>query len=971
MRSLYGVELDISNISTTYPVPTTLNTRINKDQSLDNVIGDMQSGLQTRRMTVTTDKQEFISAIYEEKTHEDLHTCLFAYFLSQEEPKRITNALKDLAWVYRNKKDERGIVIRNKARLVAQGYTQEEGIDYDEVFAPIERIKAIRLFLAYASYMGFLIYQMDVKSAFLYGRGKIDQTLFIKRQKEDILLVQVYVDDIIFGSTKKELCTEFEELMHHKFQMSSMEELTFFLGLEVKQKGDGIFIIQDKYVAEILKKFDFISVKTVSTPIETQKPLTKDKEAADVDVHLYRSMIGSLMYLIASRPDIIFAVYACSRVSSFDLEAYSDSDYVGANLDRKSTTGCCQFFNRRLISWQCQKQTIMATSTIEAEYVAATNCCGQVLWIQNQITIHHALTVSPTIYTSNIEQFWNTASSQTINDEKQNHATVDSKAVVVTEASIRSSLLFNDADGTACLTNEAIFQNLALMGYEEVWLKSVQRLSMKKRFGKKECVSKQGRKKDKHELTLDDRIFDGLDADLDVDHGMDYIDTEEPVNEGRLSEETEELKLTIDTEEISHDKSSGEKGRSTEKLVSTARPEDSTVSLDVGTADPIASPTTTTSIFYDEDITMAQTLIKMKEEKAKEKGVSIKDIEDSSRPARSILTLKPLPTTNPKDKGKGILEEPEPAKKMTRSDLDAAQIAKDVEVARLVYEEELAELEREKEKRQREEEASKAVIAEMYDEVQAGIKVDALFAANLQREEREEYTIKERAKFLAETIVAKRIFRAEQRSAEIRSRPPTKSHLRNLMMTYLKNMDDAVDKEKVLEEPDNTKVKVKQERDEESIRKRPWRRLKMKATKKSKRKKTNFNLKEEEHIKTFLQIVPDEEGEVDYEVLDKRIPIINYSRWIKTFSEVVTRFDRMDLEELYNLVIVHTLTFEDGTEIYMLAERRYPLTKETLERMLALRLIAESENEAVFYLLRFIQKQIDESGSHDGSEKDL
>ncbi|GKF96437.1 hypothetical protein Tco_0289172, partial [Tanacetum coccineum] len=137
------------------------------------------------------------------------------------------------------------------------------------------------------------------------------------------------------------------------------EELTFFLGLQVKQKEDGIFISQNKYVAEILKKFDFASVKTASTPIKTQKPLVKDEEATNVDAYLYRSMIGSLMYLIASRPNIIFAVCACSRVSSFDLEAYSDSDYAGANFDRKSTTGGCQFLGRRLISWQCKKQKIV------------------------------------------------------------------------------------------------------------------------------------------------------------------------------------------------------------------------------------------------------------------------------------------------------------------------------------------------------------------------------------------------------------------------------------------------------------------------------------------------------------------------------------------------------------------------------------------------------------------------------------
>ncbi|GJU95868.1 putative ribonuclease H-like domain-containing protein, partial [Tanacetum coccineum] len=254
-------------------------------------------------------------------------------------------------WVYRNKKDERGVVVRNKARLVAQGHRQEEGIDYDEVFAPVARLEAIRIFLAFASYKGLIVYQMDVKSAFLYGkideevyvsqppgfqdpkypekvykvvkalyglhqaprawyatlstfllkngyrRGTIDKTLFLKKDKHDIILVQVYVDDIIFGSTKKSWCDEFEALMKSRFQMSSMGELTFFLGLQVKQKPDGIFISQDKYVAEILKKFDFASVKT----------------ASDVDVHLYRSMIGSLMYVTASRPDIMFAVCACSR----------------------------------------------------------------------------------------------------------------------------------------------------------------------------------------------------------------------------------------------------------------------------------------------------------------------------------------------------------------------------------------------------------------------------------------------------------------------------------------------------------------------------------------------------------------------------------------------------------------------------------------------------------------------------------
>nr|GEU36038.1 retrovirus-related Pol polyprotein from transposon TNT 1-94 [Tanacetum cinerariifolium] len=271
--------------------------------------------------------------------------------------------------VYKNKKDERGVIVKNKARLVAQGHRQEEGIEYDEVFSLVARIEAIRIFLAFASYMGFIVYHIYVKSAFLYGtideevyvtqppgfvdpkfpnkvykvvkalyslhqaprawyatlstfleqsryrRGAIDKTLFIKQDKKDIMLVQVYVDDIIFGSTKKSWCDEFEELMMNRFKMSSMGELTFFL--------------------------DY-SVKTASTPIKTQKPLVKDEKL--------------LMWMYTF------------------IEAYSDIDYAGANLDRKSTTRGCQFLGRRLISWQCKKQTIMATSTTEAEYVAAAHC---------------------------------------------------------------------------------------------------------------------------------------------------------------------------------------------------------------------------------------------------------------------------------------------------------------------------------------------------------------------------------------------------------------------------------------------------------------------------------------------------------------------------------------------------------------------------------------------------------------------
>ncbi|GJR17434.1 putative ribonuclease H-like domain-containing protein [Tanacetum coccineum] len=403
------IEVDMSNITTTYLVPSTPNTRIHKDHSLDHVINDVQSGVQTRRMTKITNEQGFLVLFMKRKLMKTfILVCLLVSYprKSQKGNPSIKISKLDRSYarrasavqvttVYRNKKDERGIVVRNKARLVTQGYTQEEGIDYDEVLAPVARIEAIRLFLAYASFKDFVVYQMDAKSAFLYG--KIEEEVYVcqplgfedpefpdrvyKVEKAlsglhqapracDILLVQVYVDDIIFGSTKKELCTEFEKLMHKKFQMSSMGELTFFLGLQVTQKDDGIFISQDKYVDEILKKFGFSTMKTASTPMETSKPLMKDENAKDVDVYLYRLMIGSLMYLTSSRPDIMFVVCACARFqvtpkvsrlhavkrifrylkgqpklglwypkdSPFDLEAYTDSDYAGVRLDRKSTT---------------------------------------------------------------------------------------------------------------------------------------------------------------------------------------------------------------------------------------------------------------------------------------------------------------------------------------------------------------------------------------------------------------------------------------------------------------------------------------------------------------------------------------------------------------------------------------------------------------------------------------------------------
>ncbi|GJS22646.1 hypothetical protein Tco_0451278 [Tanacetum coccineum] len=380
---------------------------------------------------------------------------------------------------------------------------------------------------------------------------------------------------------------------------------------------------------------------------------------------------------------------------------------------------------------------------------------------------------------------------------------------------------------------------------------------------------------------------------------------------------------------------------------------------------------TTTSVFEDEDLFLADALV-MLSDKAKLKGVEIKEKKDTERPARSILTLKPLPKINPKDKDKGVLEEePKPVKVKSKD-----------QEARL--------------ERQRQEQASLSYIANFYDEVQARIDVGHELAVRWTQEEHEKYTVDERAKLLAEYFENRKNQLAEERAAAIRNKPLTKSQLRSLMMTYLKHTgrykhaqlnkntleeiqvlyikeqdriadfvpigseeDErhiqkmnkkvaGVHEEKVLKEPDSTKVEVKQEGNKESTRKRPGRRLKMKATKKSRMQKTDSDLEEEEHLKTFLKLVPDEEGIVDYEVLEKRFPIINWeskfyhldrhgaeciyyrifrsdksSRWIKTFSEMVKMFDRLDLEELYNLVMQRfESTTPEGVDLVLWGDLR-------------------------------------------------
>nr|GEV32186.1 hypothetical protein [Tanacetum cinerariifolium] len=309
--------LDMNNLDTTIQVSLVHTTRIHKDHPLEQVIEDLHSTTQTRNMSKNLEEHGFVTAINHRTNHKDLQNYLFACFLSQEEPTKM-----DVKSAFLYGKIEEDV-------YVCQPLGFEDPDFPNKVYKVEKALYGLNQALR-AWYETLSTYLLDNG----FHKGKIDKTLIIKRHK----------------------------------------------GLQVKQKQDGIFISQDKYVAEILKKYGFIEVKNASTHMETQKPLLKDKDGEEVDIHMYRSMISSLMYLTSSRPDIMFAY---SKDSLFDLVAYTDSNYAGASLDMKSTTGGFQFLRCRLISWQCKKQTMVVNSTTEAEYVAALSCCRQVLWIQN------------------------------------------------------------------------------------------------------------------------------------------------------------------------------------------------------------------------------------------------------------------------------------------------------------------------------------------------------------------------------------------------------------------------------------------------------------------------------------------------------------------------------------------------------------------------------------------------------------
>ncbi|GJV46307.1 retrovirus-related pol polyprotein from transposon TNT 1-94 [Tanacetum coccineum] len=461
------------------------NSKWTKDHPLENIIGELARPVSTRlqlhEQALFCYYDAFLTAV-EPKTYKDALTQACWIEAMQEElneferlevwelvPRPDKVMVITLKWIYKVKLDELGGILKNKARLVARGYRQEEGIDFEESFAPVARLEAIRIFLAFAAHMNMVVYQMDVKTAFLNGnlreevyvsqpdgfvdkdnpnhvyklkkalyglkqaprawydmlssflisqdfsKGSVDPTLFIRRDGKELLLVQIYVDDIIFAASTPELCDLFSKIMCSKFKMSMMGKISFFLGLQISQSPRGIFINQSKYALESLKKYGFDSCDPVDTPMVEKSKLDEDKEGKAVDPSHYRGMIGTLLYLTASRPDLQFAICMCARYqarptekhlnaikrifrylkgtvhwglwypkdSLIALTAFADADHAGCQDTRRSTSGSMQLLGDRLVSWSSKRQKSAAISSTEAEYIALSGCCAQILWMRS------------------------------------------------------------------------------------------------------------------------------------------------------------------------------------------------------------------------------------------------------------------------------------------------------------------------------------------------------------------------------------------------------------------------------------------------------------------------------------------------------------------------------------------------------------------------------------------------------------
>nr|GEU74311.1 putative ribonuclease H-like domain-containing protein [Tanacetum cinerariifolium] len=515
-----------------------------------------------------------------------------------------------------------------------------------------------------------MVYQMDVKSVFIYGkieeevyvcqppgfedpnfpdrRGMIDKALFLKRDKRDILLVQVYVDDIIFGSTRKEMYAELEKMMHNKFQISSMGELTFLLRLQVKQKEDWIFISQDKYVNEILTKFGFSDVKTASTPMETHKTLLKDEKGEDVDEHLYIPMIGSLMYLTSLRPDIMFAYKKQTVVANFATE-----DVVKDTNEKKLI---------KMIKIHIDKNV----ANLLTKVFDPTKSAGfeQIIDFLNAHPIKYALIVNPTIYTSCVKQFWANATMKNINGEAQIHAKVDEKKVVISEASIRRDLRFGDEGGIDCLPNETIFEQLLLM--RVLNLETTKTAQAKEIANLKKSLKRLERKKKSRSHGLKRLYKVRLSARVESSADEESLGEEDASKQERISnidanqyiyfvnvhrdEDIFGVNDPDDTLLFDADKDLQSEEVVVEKEVAG---KDVSVVKEINAASIATTVTATTPTFSMDEITLAKALIKIKTSRPKAKEIVMQEPSETSTPTPTVSSQQP---SKVQDEGKGIMK---------------------------------------------------------------------------------------------------------------------------------------------------------------------------------------------------------------------------------------------------------------------------------------------------------------------------
>ncbi|GJV89601.1 putative ribonuclease H-like domain-containing protein [Tanacetum coccineum] len=894
---------------------------------------------------------------------------LFACFLSQHEPKKISEALEDESWVdamqeellqfeiqkvwvlvdlpygkkaigtkwvYRNKKDERGVVVRNKARLVAQGHRQEEGIDYDEVFAPVARLEAIRIFLAFASYMGFIVYQMDVKSAFLYGkideevyvsqppgfqdpkhpkkvykvvkalyglhqaprawyatlstfllqngyrRGTIDKTLFLKKDKNDIILVQVYVDDIIFGSTKKSWCEEFEALMKSRFQMSSMGELTFFLGLQIVIMLEPIltgnlqqevvnFLAGDSSLgnaksrplwllpttegvrvnngteALLLPTLFILWLDKVSTDCAKLVPLGKvstalellKKNTARALISLFTTIsLSSTMAVLDSCPKHNMVAYL--EKSEGNVEFHEIIDFLKRSSIHHALTAVSiseasirsGFF---LIdaAWVWTHYLIMpslmlyskwgrklANISVPLDHFPVNSLTSKVFSFMIKKGKHFSGKVTPLFDTMLVQPTQDEgASSERLSDEQPSPSPAptsevpyephtDSSPAHTSEVPIEhqpvpsprpsptpivpdsipeptgenlgdhssndTSLSGNEDDMTLqnvydlCISlckqvsdqakeikllkakiTKLKKQAKPVIKHFKAYLKTVslQQRFPRKSFSKKhrmhkESVSKQGRKIAKGESSVQrDPLFDVMPEDK-----IDHMETENAQSEGRTREMVDEDKeideVRLSTEDVvSTDKegvSTDEQVEGTEEIFESTEEqikgtEDQTKE-EIATQASQTSTQTPTSMIFGDDETIAKA--------------------SSTR----YFSINAFPTINdPKDKGKKKIEEEDVSESefddIPQAEKKFKQLESDEELARKVQEEWEEEEER---NRVAEEQAANEELIKDFDDIKARIEADRLLAEKLQEQEREQFTIEERAKFLHDTIAAQR-----------------------------------------------------------------------------------------------------------------------------------------------------------------------------------------------------------------------